>query len=448
MATRFVRVDRETPMLLPPDLREWVPADHLVHFIMDAVEQLDLRNARVNEVGSGSAQYPPAMMLGLLIYSYATGVFGSRRIEHTTFDSVPVRLLCGDTHPDHDTICAFRRHNHELVARGFAQVLELAARCGVLKVGDITVAIDGTKILANASKHAAVSYGRAGEQLQQVELEIAQLMAKAHEEDNRPLQDGLTVQDELARRHARKAKLAQARADMEARAFAQAQAKRPPRSGPPAAPPPPRPPAPKAPINFTDPDSRIMKAGSGAHFEQAYNAQAAVEVNTRLIVGQRVSPAPNDKEQLAPTLATVALPGVAVKEVLVDSGFVSEAAVQGIEHDADGQPTGRQVLAPVGRIRHGRTVADLEKCDDPPAPPPDAPLLERLAHRTATRAGRERYKLRQQTIEPVFGIIKAALGFRCFRLRGLGQVAHEWTLVTLAYNLRRLHRLGARLAAG
>lgn len=431
-------------MLLPPDLREWVPADHLVHFIMEAVEQLDVRTARVNERGSGSAQYPPAMMLGLLIYSYATGVFGSRRIEHTTFDSVPVRLLCGDTHPDHDTICAFRRHNHELVACGFAQVLELAARCGVLKVGDITVAIDGTKVLANASKHAAVSYGRAGEQLQQVELEIAQLLAKADQEDNRPLQDGLTVQEELARRHARKAKLTQARADMEARAFAQAQAKRPTRNDPPAEPP--RPPAPKAQINFTDPDSRIMKAGSGAHFEQAYNAQAAVEVDSRLIVGQRVSQAPNDKEQLAPTLATVAIPEVNVNEVLVDSGFVSEAAVQEIEHDADGQTTGRQVLAPTGRIRHGRTVADLEKRDDPPAPPADAPFLERLAHRTANRAGRERYKLRQQTIEPVFGIIKAALGFRRFHLRGLGQVTHEWTLVTLAYNLRRLHHLGARLA--
>ena len=444
MATRFVTVDRETPMLLPPDLREWVPADHLVHFIMDAVEQLDVRTARVNERGSGSAQYPPAMMLGLLIYSYATGVFGSRRIEHTTFDSVPVRLLCGDTHPDHDTICAFRRHNQELVAGGFAQVLELAARCGVLKVGDITVAIDGTKVLANASKHAAVSYGRAGEQLRQVELEIAQLLAKADQEDNRPLQDGLTVQEELTRRHARKAKLTQARADMEARAFAQAQAKRPTRNDPPAEPP--APPAPKAQINFTDPDSRIMKAGSGAHFEQAYNAQAAVEVDSRLIVGQRVSQAPNDKEQLAPTLATVAIPEVNVNEVLVDSGFVSEAAVQEIEHDADGQPTGCQVLAPTGRIRHGRTVADLEKRDDPPAPPADAPFLARLAHRTATRVGRERYKLRQQTIEPVFGIIKAALGFRRFQLRGLGQVAHEWTLVTLAYNLRRLHHLGARLA--
>lgn len=443
MATRFVTVDRETPMLLPPDLREWVPADHLVHFMMDAVEQLDLRTARVNERGSGSEQYPPAMMLGLLIYSYATGVFGSRRIEHTTFDSVPVRLLCGDTHPDHDTICAFRRQNRELVAHGFAQVLELAARCGVLKVGDITVAIDGTKVLANASKHAAISYGRAGEQLQQVELEIAQLMAKADGEDNRPLQDGLTVQDELTRRHARKAKLAQARADMEARAFARAQAERPAAGDTPSAPPPP--PAPKAQINFTDPDSRIMKAGSGAHFEQAYNAQAAVEVNTRLIVGQRVSEAPNDKEQLAPTLATVAAAGLAVKEVLVDSGFVSAAAVQGIEHDAYGQPTGRQVLAPMGRIRHGHTVADLEQRDDPPAPASDAPFLERLAHRTATRAGRERYKLRQQTVEPVFGIIKAALGFRRFQLRGLGQVAHEWTLMTLAYNLQRLHRLGARL---
>ncbi len=301
-------------MLLPPDLRDWVPAEHLVHFVIDAVEQLDLRAARVNERGSGSEQYPPAMMLALLIYSYATGLFGSRRIEQSTFDHVPVRLLCADTHPDHDTICAFRRGNHELVAHGFAQVLELAARCGVLKVGDVTVALDGTKVLANASKHAAVSYGRAGERLQQVDLEIEQLLRRAEAEDNRPWQDGLNVQDELSRRHARRARLAQARADMEARAYAEAQAK----------------------------------------------------------------------------------------------------------------PTTRR--------------------EDPPAPPPEAPWLERLAHRTATRAGRARYKLRQQTIEPVFGIIKAGLGFRRFQLRGLAGVASEWTLVTLAYNRKRLFHLHAVLS--
>ena len=447
MPAHFVTVDRDTPMLLPPDLRDWVPSNHLVHFLIEAVEQLDVRTARINEQGSGSDQYPPAMMLGLLIYSYATGVFSSRRIEQSTSDSVAVRLLCAETHPDHDTICAFRRSNRELLSRGFAQVLELAARCRVLQVGEITVAIDGTKVLANASQHAAVSYRRAGEQLQQVELEIEQLLARADAADARPLQDGLTVEGELTRRQVRKTQLQRARAEMEARAFARAQAERAARDSDPPGSPPPAAPKPQDQYNFTDPDNRIMPAGGATHFEQSYNAQAAVEVESRLIVGQRVCQATNDKEQLVPTRQSVEPAAGPVKEVLIDSGFVSEQAVRTVEQDEHGQPTGTAVLAAVQRERHGRTVAQLEKRADPPAPPDDAPLLEPLAHRTATAAGRARYKLRQQTVEPIFGIIKEAIGFRRFMLRGLEKVSLEWTLVALAYNLRRLHTLGAVLKA-
>lgn len=430
-------------MLLPPSLQDWVPADHLVHFVIDAVEQLDLRLARVNERGSGSEQYPPATMLALLVYSYATGTFASRRIEQSTFDNVAVRYLCADTHPDHDTICAFRRENRALVSAAFAQILELAARSGQLRVGDITVAIDGTKILANASRHSAVSYQRAGEQLRQVELEIEQLVAKAEAADSAPLQDGLTIEGELARRHVRKAALARARAEMEARACAKAAAapKRPERD---EAPPPPAP-GPKDQYNFTDPESRIMPAGGAGRFEQSYNAQAAVEIESRLIVGQHVTQATNDKEQLGPTVAAIAPVITAVKEVLVDSGFVSEKAITELECDAQGQPTGLTVLAAVKRERHGRTVAQLEARPDPAPPPADAPFLERLAHRTATAAGRSRYKQRQQTVEPVFGVIKACLGFRRFLLRGLAKTSLEWSLVCSAYNLKRLHTLRAVL---
>jgi transposase len=446
MPARFVTVDRDTPMLLPPSLHEWVPADHLVHFVIDAVEQLDLGSARVNERGSGSKQYPPATMLALLSYSYATGTFASRRIEQSTFDNVAVRYLCGDTHPDHDTICAFRCENRVLLASAFAQILELAARSGQLRVGDLTVAIDGTKILASASRHSAVSYERAGEQLRQVELEIEQLLAKADAADSTPLQDGLTINDELTRRHTRKAALARARAEMEARAYAKAQAERaekhPDRPGPP----PPVPPKPKDQYNYTDPDSRIMPAGGQGRFEQAYNAQAAVEIDSRLIVGQHVTQATNDKAQLVPTVAAlVPLVASAVKEVLVDSGFVSEDAITQLEFDKAGQRTGLTVLAAVQRERHGRTIAQLEARPDPSPPPADAPFLARLAHRTATRAGRARYKQRQQTIEPVFGIIKAGLGFRRFLLRGLQNVSLEWSLVCSAYNLKRLHAVGTVL---
>ncbi len=227
MGARYVNVDHDTPLLLPPDVREWVPEGHLVHFIMDAVAQLDVSKARVNERGTGDKQYPPSMMLGGLIYSYATGVFSSRGIERSTYENVAMRLLCADTHPDHDTWCTFRRANAELLSSSFGQVLELAAGCGVLKVGAITVAIDGTKVLANASKHAAVSYGRVETKMQECDLEIAELLAKAEKADSTPLEDGLSIPEEITRRQQRKAKLAQARAEMEVRAYARAQVQQP-----------------------------------------------------------------------------------------------------------------------------------------------------------------------------------------------------------------------------
>jgi len=459
MAARYLVIDHDTPMLLPPSLRDWLPPDHLVHVIMDAVEELDLSRAQVNPRGSGDAQYPPGMLLGLLIYSYATGTFSSRQIERQSYDHVPTRFLCGDTHPDHDTICEFRRRNGELFAHSFAQVIELAARSGVLKVGAITVALDGTKVLANASKHAAVSYGHAGEKMRELDLEIAELMKQAEQADATPLDDGLSIPEELQRRVARKAKLAAARAEMEVRALARVEEQREqyeqkmaaraaqraggkkPRGKEPQ--PPSGTPEAKDQVNFTDEESRIMKAGNGQHFEQAYNAQAAVEIESRLIVGAPVVNAPNDKEQLVPTYAAIVAQAGPVAEVLIDSGFVSEKAVRQIEEDATGQPTGVKVLAAVKRDPHGRTVAQLTKRDDPPAPPPDAPFIEQMAHRVATKAGRRRYRQRQQTVEPVFGIIKQALGFRRFSLRGLEKVRLEWTLVTLAYNLKRLFHLQA-----
>jgi transposase len=458
MPARFVNIDHDTPLLLPPDLRDWVPEDHLVHFIMDAVGLLDLSAARFNHRGSGSEQFPPAMMLGLLIYSYATGTFSSRRIEKHTFEQVAVRLLCADTHPDHDTICAFRRGNRELLASSFHQVLETAARIRVLRVGEVTLALDGTKILANASKHSAVSHGHATAQMQLLEKEIAQLLQKAEEADSTPLEDGLTVPAEVARRQQRIEKLREATAAIEARAkerhreelaaFAEKQKRREAQQDAGKKPKgrAPQPPSEAAQTkdqyNFTDPQSRIMKTAEG--FQQSYNAQAAVEVESRLVVSHAVSDAPNDKQQLQPTLAATSPVIESIAAVLVDSGFYSEAAVSSVERGADGRP-GPEVYAATGRQRHGRTVAALEKRADPPAPEPGTSAAAVMAQRLATKAGRALYALRKQTIEPVFGIIKAALGFRRFSLRGLGKVRTEWTLVTLAYNLKRLYHLGARL---
>ena len=458
MGPRFVNVDRDTPLLLPVDLRDWVPANHLAHFILDAVEALDLRRIKVNVRGSGDAQYPPAMMLALAIYSYATGTFGSRRIEQSTYDNVAVRLITGDTHPDHDTICRFRRENRALLSECFVKVLEMAQELKVVQFGQMTISVDGSKVAANASKHAAVSYQRAGEMMAQLDLEVEQLLAKAESADATPLEEGLRIPDEIVRRQERKAALAKARAQIEARAQAryakelaeyqqklaerqvgQERGEKVSGKAPQA---PSSQPAPKEQYNFTDPESRIMKAGSGEHFQQSYNAQAAVAVDSRLIVGQRVSQAPNDKQELVPTVSAV-VPGLgSVGAVLTDSGFFSEAAVQQIEQTPAGTPSGTTVYAPLDKTNHHRSVEDLEQKSEPEAPGAGASVSEVMRYRLKTKAGKALYKLRQQTVEPVFGIIKGVLGFRQFLLRGVNKVALEWELVCLAYNFRRLHTLG------
>ena len=456
MSARFVNIDHDTPMLLPPDLRDWVPAGHMVHFIMDAVKALDLSLAHINQRGTGSAQYPPAMMLGLLIYCYATGTFASRRVETLTYENVAVRFLTGDTHPDHDSICKFRRENKDLLSSAFHQILELAAHARVLQVGDITVAIDGTKILANASKHSAVSYGHAVKQMQLANEQIAELLQKAEAADSTPLQDGLTIPDEIKRRQDRIAKLQQAKQAMEARAterlieeqavyqekLAARQAKeqstgkkpkgkapQPPKEGP----------RDKDQYNFTDPESRIMKVRGG--FEQSYNAQAAVEVTRMLIVGQHVTNQANDKQQLIPNLAALSPAVGQVGKALVDTGYFSQAAVLTAE-TGDHAPI---IYAAMARQNHGRSIAQLEVRADPPPPPETASVAERMAHRLDTAEGKQLYGLRKQTVEPVFGIIKQAIGFRRFLLRGQEKASLEWTLVTTSYNLKRLFNLSTSL---
>jgi len=462
MSARFVNLDRQTPMFLPCDLREWIPEGHLVHFILDAVEQLPLAHFQVNHRGTGSEQYPPAMMLALLIYCYATGRFGSRTIEAATYSDVAVRYLCANTHPDHDSICDFRAKNETAFRAAFVSALQLAQQLKLSKLG--TVSVDGTKIAANASKHAAVSYQRAGEVIAQLELEVNQLMERAQQAEAQGNQEGLDIPAELKRREQRKAALQKARAVIEERARemaaaqqadyeakaaarqAQRDAGKKPRGKEPT--PPRAQPDPQAQYNFTDPESRIMKAGSGNHFEQAYNAQAAVD-EAMLIVGQRVSDAPNDKEELAPSVAAIS-PVVAreVKAVLVDSGFYSEAAVAAVEQAADGTPSGLTVYAAVEKHSHHKTVEDLLPPAEPAAPGPEAGAKEKMAHRLKTTAGRALYKLRKQTVEPVFGIIKEVMGFRRFRLRGRTKVSLEWTLVCVSYNLKRLFVLKNLALAG
>lgn len=435
MAARFVNIDRETPMLLPADLREWVPGDHIVHFIIDAVEALDGRMFTVNERGSGDEQYPPSMMLSLLIYSYCTGRFSSREIELASHTDVAVRYVCGgEHHPDHDTICDFRRRNRQAFEGMFVKVLLLARESGKLKrVG--TIAVDGTKIMANASKHEAVSYDRAGEQMELLTSEVKFLTDKAEEADKTPLEDGYRIPEEIRRRKDRVEVLRQAREEIEKRFKEQEEHKKEAADQPPK-----RKKEKQIPgqmqYNFTDPESRIMKAGTGGHFEQAYNAQAAVDTESMLIVGQRVSQSPNDKQELIPTVESVKAPDYKPKAVLADSGFYSEESAQKVEQDS-----GPTVYASLGRLPHGLRVKDMEKKPDPEKPAENAPMAEQMKYRLSTKEGKRLYGLRKQTVEPVFGIIKQAMGFRQFLLRGVANVSTEWTLVCLAFNFRRLFNL-------
>jgi len=460
MSTHYVVVDRNTPMLLPPSLQDWLPEEHLVHFVLETVSLLPLHGFRVNTRGTGSPQYPPSMLLSLLIYNYSVGRMSSRQIEKATHEDVASRYICGgNTHPDHDTICTFRRQNAALFQECFVKVLEYAREMGVLaKRGGISV--DGTKIGANASKHAAVSHGRATEMIAELEHEVQTLMALAEQADRDARPETLKIPEEIARREKRLAKLKQAKAVIEERhavrlaekqgdyeakkAEREARRARGERVGGNDPKPPSTTPEAKDQFNFTDPESRIMKAGNGEHFEQSYNAQAAVDTEgSMLVLGAYVTDAANDKQQLEPAVKSVVAQVREVTHVLADSGYFSEAAVAAVE--GAGGPT---VFAAVEKTGHHRTVADLLAPPEPEIPETGATDREAMRRRVRTATGRAAYKKRKETVEPVFGIIKSAMGFRRFLLRGMRKVALEWSLVTLAYNFRRLARLLSSVPTG
>jgi hypothetical protein len=378
------------------------------------------------------------MMLSLLIYCYATGRFGSRTIERATYSDVSVRYLCANHHPDHDTICTFRRENRAFFEETFVEVLLMAQAVGVLRVG--TVSVDGTKIAANASKHAAVSYARAGQLQEQLREEVRQLTAKAEAADAVPLQEGLTIPQEITRRQERLAALQQARAVIEGRAAVRAEQKRPdyeaqcaarqaqreagkqPRGREPQ-PPDPTPEA-KDQYNFTDPESRPAvagKAGNGAHYEQAYNAQAVVDAEgSQLIVGQRLSDACNDKNELSADVASIPEAAGTPHTVLADNGFYNDAQVQTVESKG----TIKSYVA-AGKDRHHRRLEDLEQRPSPEAPPDGSSPKEIMSHRLTTNEGRRLYARRKHTVEPVFGIIKSVMKFRQFQMRGLAKATTE-----------------------
>jgi transposase len=343
--SNFREFDRNTGFLLPPALDDWLPERHLARFVVEVIDGLDLSAMVRSYRGTGSAGYHPALLLGLLVYGYATGVFSSRKLERATYDSVAFRFIAANDHPDHDTIATFRRRFLKDIEALFVRVLELAGEMGLLKLG--TVALDGTKIPANASRHSALSYEHATKIEGQLKAEVAELLARAEAADQaEAVVDGMSIPEELARREGRLAKLAEARAKIEARAKerfeqemaehraklaareekAQATSKKP--GGRPPAPPV-EGPQPKDQINLTDEDSRIMPVAGGG-FDQCYNGQAVVATESLLVIAAAVVQAPNDKQQIAPMLEKIdALPEQLGRPetLLADNGYFSEANV-------------------------------------------------------------------------------------------------------------------------
>ncbi len=462
--SNFRLIDRDTGFLMPPSVDEWLPERHLARFVVEVIAGLDLRAMTGSYRGSGEASYHPQLLLGIIVYGYATGVFSSRKLERATYDSVAFRFIAANAHPDHDTIAAFRRRFLQQIGILFVQLLGVAREMGVLKMG--TVALDGTKIHANASRHSALSYEHAGKIEAQLQAEVAELMAKAEAADQADVPDGMSIPEELARREQRLAMIAKARATIETRAkerhareraeheikLATREAKsaatgKKPRGRPPV--PPVEGPLPTDQINLTDEQSRIMPVPGGG-FEQCYNAQAVVAAGgsgkgsagvsqwkaaggSLLVVVADVVQAPNDKQQLQPMLEQMsALPETLGKArvLLADNGYFSEANVEACA------AAGIDPLIAMGREPHHPSLA--ERFADAP-PPPDAPTpLKTMAHRLKTPEGKTLYGLRKHTPEPVFGIIKSALGFRQFLLRGLDRVRGEWSLVTMAWNMKRM----------
>jgi len=448
--SRFIQYDRNQQYLLPPSVDEWLPEGHLARFIVEVIDQLDLSKLTRRYSGSGSAAYHPAIMLALLVYGYASGTFSSRKIERATYDSVAFRFIAANHHPDHDTLAHFRKTFLVELEDLFVQVLSLAQAMKLVKLGQIS--LDGTKIKANASKHKALSHGHIEKREAQLREEVQALLKKAADVDQEELADGIDLPAEIARREDRLKALAEAKTqiaervkerDEQARKDYQEKLAR--REALRATGKKPRGKEPKAPetgpkakdqINLTDEESRIMPSANG--FIQGYNAQAAVDVDSMLVVATTLTQQTNDKQQVESMLSELkALQDSLGKPetLLADNGYFSNNNIQACVD---------QKIAPLIALGREAHHLPLEQRLTPDAPEPEStdPLVK-MAWKLQTQSGRALYGKRKSTVEPVFGIIKQILGFRQFSLRGLDAVTGEWKLVTMAFNLKRMHVLAA-----
>ena len=419
--------------LLPPSLRDWLPENHLAYFVSDVVEELDLSamDAVYGDERRGQPPYDPLMMTKILFYGYCVGVFSSRRIQKRLVEDIAFRVLAAGNQPDFRTISDFRKIHLQTLQGLFEQVLKIALEAGAMKVG--RVALDGTKVKANASKHKAMSYGRMQEKEKQIREEVKQLLAQAEvadrEEDERygKEKSGEELPAELEQRQTRQKKIRMAKRALEQRAREKAQQEGQPMEE--------TKPAEKDQYNFTDPESRIMKGADG--FVQGYNAQAAVEPTMLLIVGQEVTAAANDKEQVEPMVEAIKQQsGQRPGELLSDSGYCSE---KNLEYLESAEKPGQKIEGYIatGKQKHGEY---RQPCPRGPLPK-GATRVDRMKRKLKTKAGAAVYALRKTIVEPVFGQIKQARGFRQFLLRGLVKVRGEWALVCLTHNILRMYRV-------
>jgi transposase len=438
--------------LFPPSVQDWLPEGHLARFVVDIVEQCNLERLKASYAGRGSEAYSPEMLVALLFYGYATGVFSSRQLERSTYDSVAFRYIAANSHPDHDTIAVFRKRFLPTLKELFVQILMIAVEAGVLKVG--MVSLDGTKVKANASKHKAMSYGHACKVEQRLKEEVAELMKKAEAADRADIPDGMSIPEELTRREERLKAIAEAKAEIERRAAAryaaqkeaydkrlaeraakQQQKGKKPRGKEPK--PPVAGPTDKDQVNLTDKESRIMPA-SGGGFKQAYNAQAAVDTESMLIMTAHVTQETNDKQQMSPALeALAALPEQLgkVNTIIADCGYYSETNVKDCE--------AKKIVPYIAIDRQSHNQSVWERFSEPEPLPDNADAVARMKYRLKTAAGKAVYAIRKSTVEPAFGVIKAVMGFDRFLLRGCTAVRGEWDLVCIAWNIKRLHVLKA-----
>lgn len=452
MIQKFIPTNRDQQYLFPPSIQDWLPEKHLARFVVDIVSQLNLQPLAETYAGKGFKAYHPEVIISLLFYGYATGVFSSRKIEKATYDSVAFRFISANTHPDHDTIATFRKRFLEQLKPLFVQILLVASEMGLLKLGKVS--LDGTKIKANASKHHALSWDHACKLEQQLLAEVDELIRLAEQTDSEEVPDEMDIPEELCRRQDRLAAIAQAKAIIEERAaqryaleqkeyeekdaarLAKAEAAgkkprgrdpKPPTSGPHK----------KDQVNLTDEESRIMPS-SGKGFVQAYNAQAAVDIDTMLIVESHISQAPNDKQEIIPALASLnELPEKLgkINTMLADAGYYSDDNVASCEQ------SGIESFIPPNREKHNQPLT--ERFIDPAPLPENAEPIDKMRSKLKTVEGRKVYAQRKSTVEPVFGIVKHVLGFRQFFLRGLEAVSGEWTLVSIAWNIKRMFTLNS-----